>query len=259
MISLIWNDTKTIVTLILNDVKQSNAIHIDFIQSLSVCLDQLEGVSTLKICVIKSAGKHFCVGADIAWLQSSLNLSYEDNIKEATLLAQLFHKLYHFPILTIALAHGSTLGGGLGLLACCDFILASNQSSFCFSEIKLGMMPATIAPYVAQKMPLQIMRRLMFTAEVFNAHQAQSWGFVDEISETDDLDICCEQWCHRLSVFSKRAFQEGKVMFSELSDIHDNTCNLSVERLARMRQSADGQEGLRAFLEKREPKWCDDV
>jgi methylglutaconyl-CoA hydratase len=259
MIELTWNEKKSIVTLTLNDIKKSNALNVNIIQALSNCLDELEASSTLKVCVIQSGAKHFCVGADIDWLQSSVHMTDEENFNDASLLADLLKKLYQLPCITIAIVHGATYGGGLGLLACCDFILALKSATFCFSEIKLGLVPATIAPYVAHKMPLQIMRRLMLTAEIFHADQALLWGWVDEVFESKDADACCERWCHRFLDCSKQSLLEGKRMFEELATINETLRINSIKRLSRIRQSADGQEGLKAFLEKRSPKWCDNV
>ncbi len=259
MLELTWNENKSIVTLTLCDFEKSNALNKHFIDTLSCCLDQLQTSSTLKICILRSAAKHFCVGADIAWLQACVMQTDQENIDDVRLLADLLKKLYQLPIITLAVVHGATFGGGLGLLACCDFILASKQASFCFSEIQLGLMPATIAPYIANKIPLQIMRRLMLTAEIFYADQALHFGWVDEVVESQALEACCMRWCDRLSLLSKQAFAEGKQMLAELAPIQETLRQKSIERLARMRKSVDGQEGLKAFLEKRSPNWSDDV
>jgi methylglutaconyl-CoA hydratase len=259
MIEYNLNDDKSVATIQLSRIDKSNAMNAEFIQSFISMLEQLATIKTLKICIIRSATKHFCVGADIAWMQSALNLSAEDNIKDVALLADLLQKLYQFPAVTIAVAHGAVFGGGLGLLACADFVLAADGAKFCFSEIKLGLMPATIAPYVSQKISLQIMKRLMFTAELFTADQALQWGFVDEVLDADKLDKALQTWCDRLLPFSKQALIEGKAMFEELAAFDDILILSTMQRLARMRQSIDGQEGLKAFLEKRSPKWKDDV
>jgi len=257
MIEIEFNNTKTRATIVLNRKDKSNAMNTAWIKKFSEVLDQVSSVSSVKICIIQSAAKHFCVGADIAWMQASLDLSVEDNMKDVALLANLFNKLYRLPAITIAAVHGAVFGGGLGLLACCDFVIADQDANFCFSEIKLGLMPATIAPYVAQKMSLQVMRRLMLSAEAFQAQQAYSWGLVDEV--TEHLNDTITSWINRFLPRSKQALLEGKQMFAELSGINEVFSAQATSRLARMRQSADGQEGLKAFLEKRLPIWKDDV
>lgn len=259
MIELSFNEHKTQATIELNRVEKSNAMNAAFIAEFSDRLDEVSAVSSVKVCVIRSTAKHFCVGADINWMQASLDLSVEENLKDVALLADLLRNMYQLPMVTIALVHGAVFGGGLGILACCDFVIAAQGASFCFSEVRLGIMPATIAPYISQKISLQTMKQLFFTADVFSAKKAEHYGLVDEVTEQDYLDITLNKWCEKLLPLSKQALIEGKQLLAELHPIDDQLCEQTIARLARMRQSADGQEGLKAFLEKRSPKWSDDV
>ena len=259
MIELQYNETKTVVFIKLNRIDKSNALNKTFIDALQKVLVDIKQINTLKVCVLQSNAKHFCVGADIVWMQSSLNLSAEENTQDVALLADLFKELYHLPLITIAVVQGAVFGGGLGLLACCDFILAADNARFCFSEIKLGILPATIAPYVANKLSLQHMRRLILTAELFSAEQALQWGFIDEVVAFDQLNDCADSWINKFLPYAKSVLMEGKQLLDELSPSDEQIYKQSIQRLAYLRQSANGQEGLKAFLEKRSPQWKADV
>ena len=182
-------------------------------------------------------------------------LSAADNQADSARLAQLFELCYELPIITIACVQGFVYGGGIGLASACDFVLASKQASFCFSEIKLGLMPATIMPYVAHKMLLQKMRWLFMTAEVFDASQACEWGLVDQVHSQTELQAAAWALADQLAHKSLDALVQCKQALAELTVDDDALVERSLQRLSDLRVGADAQEGLQAFLEKRTPVW----
>ena len=244
------NESKTIATITLNRINKSNALDKSFIEEFSSVLKDLANTLPLKICLIESAAKHFCVGADIQWLQQSLALNDKQNLEDVKLLAHLLHQLYHLPCITIAKSHGSVFGGGIGLLACCDFVIADESSQFCFSEINLGIAPATIAPYVSNKISLQTMRRLIMSANVFSAQEARDHGLVDAVYSREEINIVLQHWLDLFSSKPKSAILENKRMLDELSNVTQEIVDLSIQRLAVMRQSETAQACLKGFLQQ---------
>ncbi|QFU04908.1 2,3-dehydroadipyl-CoA hydratase [Pseudoalteromonas sp. THAF3] len=243
-----------IAILTLARVEKHNAFDDVLINEMIRCI---EHASTLDVraLVLKSEGKHFSAGADLNWMKSMKDNSFEDNVADSMELARLMQVLYECPLPTVCLVQGAAFGGALGLIACCDIALADSSAKFCLSEVKLGLIPAVISPYVINAMGERNARRYFLTAEVFNAEQAQTLGLIHELS--DDLDASAEQLLSKLADNGPQAVKAAKRLIAEVAHqpIDDSLRQLTAERIAAIRVSDEGQIGLTAFFEKQAPAW----
>lgn len=238
-----------------------NAFDDTLITELSEALDQVANNHQVRYLVLRANGKHFCAGADMNWMQRMATFSDEENYQDAYQLSKLLHKLNEFPKPVIALVQGAVYGGGLGLIACCDFVVTTENACFCFSEVKFGMIPATISPFVLQAIGARQARRYFLTAEAFNAEAAKHIGLIHEIVADDALDSYLEQLDKMLLQASPMAQAQCKQLIHEVSQqaISDQLLQDTAKQLANVRSTADAKTGLSAFLNKQKPGWCDDV
>ncbi|WP_299787814.1 enoyl-CoA hydratase-related protein [uncultured Shewanella sp.] len=208
-----------------------------------------------QILVLKANGKNFSAGADLNWMRKQAKMDFEQNLSDANQLAKLMSTLDKFPKPTIALVQGAAFGGALGLICCCDIAIANQKASFCLSEVKLGLIPAVISPYVTRAMGQRAARRYMLTAERFDATKAQQLQIIHEIN--DDLNAAAQPLIGQLLSNSPQGMAWVKTLLSTLEDgvIDQQTLDHTSERIAKIRVSDEGQEGLNAFFEKRSPKW----
>ncbi|MDX1302888.1 enoyl-CoA hydratase-related protein [Photobacterium sp.] len=252
-------DEKGIATLTLNRTSKHNAFDDVVIQALLDHLDRLKNDPTVYVLVLRAIGKHFSTGADLNWMRSMAKKSVEENRQDAKQLAQLMHVLDTFPHPTIALVHGSAFGGALGLICCCDIAIASSDALFCLSEVKLGLIPATISPYVCRAMGVRQARRYMLTAEHFDAATARQLNIIHIV--TDTLNGALEKQLTRLTqtilTNSPNAMTRAKQLchVCEHNAIDSELRTLTSDLIAEIRSSEQGQEGVNAFFEKRPPAW----
>jgi methylglutaconyl-CoA hydratase len=241
----------------LNRPELGNAFDDRVIKRLSDEIVQAVNANDVRMLVLSGRGKHFSAGADFNWMQRMVNLSFEENTEDALQLARLMRQIHDCPKPTIAAVSGAAYGGALGLICACDLAIAATNSAFCLSEVKLGLIPAVISPYVIAAMGRRAAMRYMLTAEVFNAPTARELNVVHEIVEPDALYATVESWAATLGKNGPRALAEVKKLVRDVSGrrIDDDLAELTAERIARIRVSPEGQEGLRAFLEKRTPHW----
>lgn len=246
-----------IVTIILDRPEKRNALNTEVIQEFIHCLKKIATDRDTRVVMIAGNGAHFCAGADIAHMQQIAQASREENIVDAKQLALLLQMLYTFPKPTIALAHGATMGGGLGILACCDIAIAANNSNFCFSEVKIGLTPSVISPYIVSAIGERATRYYFLTAEKFTAKDAQRIGLVQHIVADDQLIHFGTALAKEIVKNSPHALAEAKNLISIIAGekISKELVSFTAEHLAGVRATEDAQEGLRAFLEKREPIW----
>jgi methylglutaconyl-CoA hydratase len=246
-----------VATITLDQPDKLNAFDDALIKTLLSYLEQLINTDTVRLLKLVATGKHFCAGADLAWMKRMALLSYEDNLADAQELARLFKELNEFPHPTLVRVQGAAYGGAIGLIACCDIAIAADNARFCLSEARLGLAPATIGPYVIAAIGERASRRLFLTAEVFDASMAEHFGLVHEIVPMADLDA-------QISVVEKNILETGPeasvaakslirdILKSEPGcDLSDHTSAL----IAQLRVSDEGQEGLSAFFDKRLPSW----
>ena len=234
-----------------------NALNDEMILGLKNELLLLSEDHAIRALVLKGEGKNFCAGADLTWMSKVKNESYEKNLIGAKDLADLLYCLKHFPKPTIAFVQGAAMGGALGLIACCDIALATNNAHFCFSEVKLGLVPATIAPYVVAVIGERMARRYFLTAERFDAVDALNMGLLSSVSDDDELKRELDLIIKAIRVNGPQAVVTAKELIQTISGktIDREVIQYTSELIAKLRVSPEGQEGMNAFLEKRFPNW----
>jgi methylglutaconyl-CoA hydratase len=206
-------------------------------------------VGTVRAVVLAGDGPSFCAGADIEWMRSSVDLSYDANVADATALRRALEAVDGCSAPVVALVHGHAFGGGAGLVACADIAIAHATTVFAFSEVKLGLVPAVVSPFVLRRIGETAARRLFVTGERFDAAEALRIGLVSEVA--DDLDAALERVLGELRTAGPRAARHAKRLVLDRPDGAD-----TARRIAERRTSDEGQEGLRAFLERRPPGWA---
>lgn len=248
-------DAVAIMTL--NRPEKRNALNGELIRELSIALHQAADDERVRVVLLNGQGEHFCAGADIAWMQQVASGSFNENYDDAQLLADLLYQLYSFPKPTLVLAHGATLGGGLGLLAASDIALASEQASFGFSEVKIGITPSTISPYVITAIGERAAHYYFLTGERFNAETAQRIGLVHQLVKPELLLETGIELAQRLLQNSPHALMVAKQLIRHVAKerITPELAQKTAEHLANLRTTEEAREGLRAFLEKRSPNW----
>ena len=239
-----------VATVTLDNAEKHNAFDDAIIKTLTDIFDEIAQRDDIKIMVLAANGKSFSAGADLAWMKRMAGYSYEDNLKDANALAQMLKALNFLPQTTIAKIQGAAFGGAVGLASCCDIVIASNKASFCLSEVKLGLIPATISPYVVNAIGLKASRRYFQTAERFFADKAMQLGLVDEVVEMDALPSAVENMISTLLSNSPQAMRQAKQLAFDVAyqDINEQLLSDTSERIARIRVSDEGQEGLSACL-----------
>lgn len=246
-----------VATITLNRPDKHNAFDDSLIQNMLNILHEINNQSKIRVVLLAANGKSFSSGADINWMRRMASYTYEENIKDAIALSELMQTLKFLKKPTIARVQGAALGGGVGLVACCDIVIASANASFTLSEVKIGLIPAVISPYVISVIGERAARRYFLTAEQISANEALHLGLVNEVVEPDQLDATVQKILEHLLRNSPQAIQAGKDLINRVSG-NVYTADLfqkNVEAIAAIRVSQEGQEGLAAFLEKRNPSW----
>jgi len=240
----------------LNRPEQRNAFDGRMVTELRQALFDLGSRDDVRVIVLGGRGKAFCAGADLAWMQALAGFSREENLAEAQSLADLFFTVYNSPKPVVARVHGAALGGGAGLVAACDIAVAALGTQFGFTEVRLGLLPAVISPYVLGKIGESAARELILTGERFEAVRAQEIGLVRAAVPEGDLDGAVDGRVRELQIGGPRALAEAKALIREVSWRRvEDVQRYTVERIADVRAGEEGREGMRAFLEKRKPRW----
>jgi methylglutaconyl-CoA hydratase len=245
-------------TLTLNRPEKRNAFDHLTIATLTELLHHLQSNEHVSIVILKGEGKHFSAGADIHWMRESIKASKEKNAEDSRAFAKLLQTLYHLNKPTIALVQGAAYGGAIGLIACCDIALATFDATFCFSEVKLGMVPAVISPYVLATMHMSAVKRYILTAEVFGAKKARRLGLISEVIESEKMIEKTDLLIENLKNNGPNALRTAKKLIHTLTEaplLSEVQINYTAHLMAELRTSTEAQEGLAAFLEKRKPKW----
>jgi len=253
---LICHQEEAVLTLGINRPNKRNALNGMLISHLLKKLLDAKNDASIRVILIYGVGEHFCSGADIDWMKKISTLSFQDNLDDAEQLATLLYELYTFPKPSICIAKGSTFGGGLGLLAASDIALADATAYFQFSEIKIGLMPAIISPYIVSCMGERQAYYYFLTAKPFTSHEAHKVGLIQEITNEDayvfGLDLA-----KQLSLGPPNVQRTIKPLLNEISrkPIDSTLIKTTAHHLAKQRATTEGKEGLTAFLEKRSPIW----
>jgi methylglutaconyl-CoA hydratase len=247
-----------VASVTLNRPERHNAFDDAMIAELIDLLGELELDDRVRVLVLRATGKSFSAGADLNWMRRMADYDLEQNQHDAMQLAELMRRLNCYPKPVVALVQGAAYGGGVGLIACCDIAIASPAATFCLSEVKLGLIPAVISPYVIEAMGARVCRRYMLSAEPFSAEQALDFGLVHEVVEAEELDSRLDSIVDFLLAAGPAAQAAAKDLIYVVSkrSIDDDLIEDSALRIARIRASSEGREGLSAFLEKRRPNWC---
>jgi methylglutaconyl-CoA hydratase len=250
-------DARGVAWVTINNPDKHNAFDDQVIAQLTQAFAAIASNADVQVMVLSSAGKSFSAGADLNWMQRMADYSYEENLRDSHALAEMLYTLNTMPQPTIARIQGAAFGGAVGLISCCDIAVATDRASFSLSEVKIGLVPATISPYVIAAIGERASRRYFTTAERFDAQTAKQLGLVSELTEIDALDSKVEEIITALLANSPTAIKAAKQLIFEISGkpvdqiLIEQTC----ETIAAIRVSKEGQEGLKAFLEKRSPKW----
>ena len=242
------------VTLQRPDVRNAfNEILIAELQQAFRSLGEAEGV---RVVVLTGVGPTFCAGADVQWMKASRDRTERENAADARAMAEMFRAIDECPKPVIGLVRGAALGGGSGLVACCDIVVAAEGTVFGFTEVRLGIVPANISTFVLPKIGAAAARRYFLTGERFDARRAREIGLVHEVFPDADLDGAVEKIAGEILQCGPAAVATAKALIREgLALPRDAAIDFTVRTIARVRVSPEGQEGLAAFLEKRKPRW----
>ncbi|WP_439884242.1 gamma-carboxygeranoyl-CoA hydratase [Pseudomonas syringae] len=251
------DDPRGFATLWLNRPDKNNAFNAQMIRELILALDEVQSQPALRFLLVRGRGKHFSAGADLAWMQQAAELDYNTNLDDARELAELMYNLAKLKIPTLAVVQGAAFGGALGLISCCDMAIAADDAQFCLSEVRIGLAPAVISPFVVQAIGERAARRYALTAERFSAQRAQQIGLIAEHYPLTALDEQAALWVDNLLLNSPQAMRASKDLLREVGsgELTPALRRYCESAIARIRTSAEGQEGLRAFLNKRSPGW----
>jgi methylglutaconyl-CoA hydratase len=235
-----------------------NALNATLISDLTKCFGELTEDESVRVVVLTGEGPIFCAGADIGYMRETAHFSYEENLKDARRLASMFLAVDECPKPVVVRVRGAAIGGGAGLVAASDVVVAAEGTRFAFTEVRLGIAPATIAPFVVRKIGASRARSLFLTGERFGAELARDMGLVHEVAPEDALDAAVESKVSELLKGGPEAQAAVKALLREIEAVETaETPGLMSRMNAMLRVGEEGQEGLGAFLEKREPRWRD--
>jgi methylglutaconyl-CoA hydratase len=234
-----------------------NAFTPQLIVELTDALESAAAHADTRVIVLSAEGRSFSAGADLNWMRAAGALPESANLADAKKLARLFRTLYRSPKPVIARVHGAAIGGGLGLVAACDIVVAAPEARFGLTEVRLGLAPAIIGPYVAEAIGLRQTRRYALSGELFGAERALALGLVHEIAAADQLDATVDEFARLVALGGPRAAGEIKDLLRNLGRGPGDDAVLEdcTRRIARLRGGAEAAEGLAAFLDKRAPSW----
>jgi len=247
-----------VVFVTINRPQKKNAFDAATIAALYEAFETLQGADRVRVVFIRGVGGTFSAGADLNWMRDAADWSESDNRDDAMGLAKMLKALHDVPALTVALVEGAAMGGGAGIVAACDMAVAVEGARFAFSEVKLGLIPATIAPYVIEAVGARRARQLFLTANIFDADYAAHAGLIDMVLPEGSVDEFISMLTDSLSANAPGAMGDAKRLVNDVAgeEIDNRLLEETAKRIARARVSAEGQEGVRAFLDKRAPSWA---
>lgn len=245
-----------VLRLTLNRPEKSNAFDDEVIADLTQAFLGAATDETVRVVVLAAAGKYFSAGGDLGWMRRMAGYSHEENLADAQALAALMRAIDTCPKPVLARVQGSAFAGAVGLLACCDIVVSVPSAQFAITEVRLGLIPAVISPYVVRAIGLRQARRWSLTAERFSAAQAKEMGLVHELADIEQLDSVVQAQIDALLLASPAALAECKSLLAYVDQpLSEAVIGETAARIARQRASKDGREGVTAFLEKRNPSW----
>ncbi len=250
------NTSNSVTRLALNRAEKHNAFNAAFINELTQAITTFHHDKKARLLIIDHQGNNFSAGADLQYMKTIGAASLEENKADSHRLFQLFLSLYHCNKPTICLVRGKAYGGANGIIAASDFVIAANDSQFCFSEVSLGLVPATIAPFILSKIPQGIALRLFLRANTFSAQEALQYGLVSQITPNEKMEEVAQQLCDDLLSKAPGAQEATKKLCRSMNSIKvEDFEELTSSVIAQARLSPEGQHGLQSFLNKQNPQW----
>lgn len=245
-----------ILKVILNRPQVHNAFNIEMIQELLEVFHQAQLDTEVRLVIFTGEGQSFCAGADLNWMREIIHYSFEQNLEESRRVAELLRQIYTLPKPVVALVNGAAIGGGVGFVSACDIILASEKAKFGLSEVKIGLVPAAISPYVIRRLGEAQARRYFLTGERISAQRALEIGLVNEVVPPENLNKRGEEVASLLLSSGPEALARCKELLSQVPGMSlEEAKEFTARMIAELRISQEGQEGMAAFLEKRRPRW----
>jgi methylglutaconyl-CoA hydratase len=249
---------KKVLEITLNRPEVHNAFNDIMIRELTKVYKDALANDDIRAVVLTGIGDSFCAGADLKWMMKQIKFTYKENLDDAMKIAELMYAIYHFPKPTIAKVNGATIGGGTGLVAANDIVIASDKAVFSLSEVKIGLVPACISPYVLKRMGEKNCREYFITGERLNAQKAWEAGLVNSFVENDMLDEKVNQIIKQLLSSGPNAITVCKELIEKVLTMKlEDAKGYTAEVIAKLRVSSEGQEGMNAFFEKRKPSWVE--
>lgn len=246
-----------IARITLTQPEVRNAFSDEAIAEITAAFRKVGEMADVRAVVLAAEGPAFCAGANLNWMRRMADYSRDENRVDAGLLAEMLRVIYECPKPTIARVQGDVYAGGMGLVACCDMAVAVDTAGFCLSEVKIGLIPATISPYVIRAMGARASHRYFLTGERFSAQEAHRIGYVHEVVEAEQLDAVVDGWLKHLLSAGPAAVRACKRLVLDVAEreINEQLIAATVEQIANIRASGEGKEGVQAFLNKRKPSW----
>jgi methylglutaconyl-CoA hydratase len=255
--ALTLTHTGALLTITLSRPEVRNAFNDEVIAEITQAFQTAAASAEVRAVVLAAEGPAFCAGADLNWMRRMADYTRTENLADAAKLAEMLRVMYACPKPTIARIQGDVVAGGMGLVAACDMAVAVDSAGFCLSEVRLGLIPATISPYVVRAMGARAAHRYVLTAERFSAQEAHRIGFVHEVVPADQLDAKVAELVKALVSASPNAVRSGKELVQTVAgrEIDGALIAQTVEGIADIRSSSEGKEGVQSFLQKRKPGW----
>ncbi len=251
-----YEENNSIATIFLNRPEVHNAFNDIVISELTACFQEVGKMENVRVVVLRGRGKSFCAGADLNYMKGIAQFGYQENFEDGKRLANLFDTIYSCPKPTIAVVHGAAFGGANGLLAASDIVIADEKTTFAFSEVKIGISPATIGPYVLKRIGEYGGKELMMTGKRFKGKEAEKFGLVNLSVESSELESVLEEYIKQFMTSAPKAVEATKEMINKIIENKLNDpMEYTADLIARLRAADEGQEGMAAFLEKRKPGW----
>jgi methylglutaconyl-CoA hydratase len=249
-------DEGPVATVILARPEAHNALNAELIDELTRCFEEISDDERVRVVVLAGEGRSFCAGADVGYMRKTATFSYEENLEDARRLAMMFWTIDESPKPVVAKGHGAAMGGGAGLLAVADVVMADSEARFAFSEVRLGIAPATIAPFVVRKIGVSHARSLFLTGERFGAERARRIGLAHEVVSSEELDAAVGEKVAKLLRGGPVAQATLKGLLRRLETTEPMEApGLTARVISELRTGEEGQEGLAAFMDKRDPRW----
>lgn len=242
--------------LMLNRPDVANAFNGAMLDAITETLGEVAADPHCRLLFVAARGKHFSAGADLGWMKDSAALGREENLREAAKLTAMFEALAGLRMPTVAVVNGAAYGGAVGIIACCDYAIAIDSARFCLSEVRVGLIPAVILPYVSRKLTYGDLRRFTLQGRVFSAEEAKTSGLVQLITDAAHLEATLRDEANELLKASPDAQALLKKLQAHLDDHSHSQGQHTADAIAEARASASGQAGLQAFFDKKTPPWC---